>query len=83
MRWEDKRYNDACTESQMGLGKNLGKGKNMTLVTHRCVDNSNRTSQCPSNYVTWKDEDQFWLPGFHVDNALELVCIKIMFSLFE
>ena len=65
----------------MGSGGTQGSGK--PPKQSKCVDNSNRTSQCPSNYVTWKDEDQFWLPGFHVDNALELVYIKIIISLFD
>ena len=68
-------------ENQVESGGTQGSGK--PPKKSKCVDNSNRTSQCPSNYVSWTDKDDFWLPRLNVEDALELVAIKFVFTLYE
>ena len=38
-----------------------------------CKDNKKRATKCPSNYVLWTTNDEFWLPLLGVEDALNLV----------
>ena len=55
-------------------GKQGGKeGEKGEKKGDKCVNNLKRKQQCPSNYVLWTEENQFWLPGLNVEDALDLV----------
>ena len=59
--------------------KGNGVVKNKTI----CDENSERTLNCPSNQILWTEDNQFWLPNLHVEDALELVLIKSEFKQFR
>lgn len=62
--------------------KYINRIREITLISRMIVkwedkrfieENRARETECKSNQVEWKKKDQFWIPNFHVDNALRLV----------
>ena len=75
MKWKDARYSKTwiqrSTPTQMFASMKVCQEKKSQGQI--CVNNFRRRRQCPSNYVLWTEENQFWLPGLNVRDAMELV----------
>ena len=47
---------------------------NVTWSDKRYIKgNERRKTECPSNYVVWNEDNQFWVPNFFVWDTIETV----------
>ena len=77
LEWEDDRYMVECPQmEEVARQRALRRGdqtEDKEKEDKPCVDNSQRLSRCPSNSVIWNEDNQFWVPGLDVEDALEVV----------